>query len=315
MVFAIYSVASAGTALWSTTHSGASAVAVTNGSFSVNIGSLDANGVNIAMDTPPYYLGVKVGTNAEMTPRIQLGFSPFAMTAKNMSNIYEVGGNVGIGTTGPSRALDVVGTIYSSSSVQTAGPVYAQGGSLFLGYNQVGSNTASEMKIGQFGSSFMTLYSNNAEALRITTSGNVGIGTTGPTQKLDVVGTILQSGIYYNRYVTATSVTFPVQMGPGNENQTGLYLIYVNSVNMTAYPRSSGTQFGIFLFQYGCGGGQCSNQTNDFQVTTVAKVGTFTPSFSYAINSGVITMSGLPCSASYSCAVKVIDQGVTAAIN
>ena len=74
MVFAIYSVASAGTALWSETQT----VAVTNGVFSVNIGSTDANGVNLAMDTPPYYLGIKVGTNAEMSPRIQLAFSPFA---------------------------------------------------------------------------------------------------------------------------------------------------------------------------------------------------------------------------------------------
>ncbi len=80
IVFAIYTVASGGTAAWSETQT----VATTNGAFAVNIGANDANGVNLALDTPPYYLGVKVGANAEMSPRVLLAFSPFSFVAKNV---------------------------------------------------------------------------------------------------------------------------------------------------------------------------------------------------------------------------------------
>ena len=50
------------------------------------------------------------------------------------------------------------------------------------------NRSTGEVKIGGLSNAgyFPTFYSNNAEAMRITTSGNVGIGTTSPTSKLQV---------------------------------------------------------------------------------------------------------------------------------
>ena len=62
MHFSIYDVATGGSALWSETQS----VTVSNGVYSVNLG--DVTPINLTFDAQ-YYLGVKVGTDSEMTPR------------------------------------------------------------------------------------------------------------------------------------------------------------------------------------------------------------------------------------------------------
>jgi len=62
IVFTIYDAPSSGNVLWSETQS----VAVNQGVFDVNLGSI--NPINLPFDIP-YFMGIKVGTDAEMTPR------------------------------------------------------------------------------------------------------------------------------------------------------------------------------------------------------------------------------------------------------
>jgi len=76
VVFALYNVATAGAALYTETQT----VTVSNGLFSVNIGSVTTLPTTL-WTQPALFLGIKVGTDAEMTPRQTLGAVAFAERA------------------------------------------------------------------------------------------------------------------------------------------------------------------------------------------------------------------------------------------
>lgn len=89
-------------------------------------------------------------------------------------------GNVGIGTATPSEKLSVIGNIRIDNGA-------ADGGQLVLA-----SSGFSDWNIDNFSGSLRAYYG-GTEYIRLTSSGNLGIGTTSPTSgyKLDVVGSIL----------------------------------------------------------------------------------------------------------------------------
>jgi hypothetical protein len=78
MVFALYDAPEGGTALWSETQT----VAVANGIFSVRLGLVTPFPPDLF--TGPRYLGVKVGSDAEMTPRLPFDTAPFAFSAEQL---------------------------------------------------------------------------------------------------------------------------------------------------------------------------------------------------------------------------------------
>jgi len=85
MVFTIYDVSTGGTPLWSETRS----VEVSGGIYSVNLGEVSA--LSLPFDKP-YYLGVKVGADSEMVPRVALTSTPYAIRAGYTDNV-ELGDN------------------------------------------------------------------------------------------------------------------------------------------------------------------------------------------------------------------------------
>jgi hypothetical protein len=103
-------------------------------------------------------------------------------------------GNVGIGTTSPSTGYG--GTINNARFAIRSGTVgQSNGTSIFLigGDNNHYSSITAEHTGGgstylSFGTS--TGATNPTEKMRIDSSGNVGIGTTSPRQKLDITGSI-----------------------------------------------------------------------------------------------------------------------------
>jgi hypothetical protein len=126
ILFSIYNTSSEGSSLWSHTYN----VSVTNGLFNVILGDSGAP-INLPFDTT-YWLGIKVGDDPELSPRIKLTSVGYAYRAKVADSAVVAGSggggggwvdegavvrlesgtdSVGIGTTTPAAKFDVRGTV------------------------------------------------------------------------------------------------------------------------------------------------------------------------------------------------------------
>ena len=112
---------------------------------------------------------------ATPSSKVQLGFNDISGStytfAPALTAMYN--GNVGIGTTSPDVPLDVQGAIQASES-----------GGDFIRMQTDGTNNIFDVNSGAY--VFRT--SGFAERMRIASAGNVGIGTTNPSAKLDING-------------------------------------------------------------------------------------------------------------------------------
>ena len=82
MTFALYNGATGGSPIWQE----AKLIAVADGVFNTLLG--DVTPLNLDFKTP-YWLGVKVGAAAEMTPRVKLTASGYSLNAQAVGG-YEV---------------------------------------------------------------------------------------------------------------------------------------------------------------------------------------------------------------------------------
>ena len=92
-------------------------------------------------------------------------------------------GNVGIGTTSPANKLHIEG-----GNIQLSDSKHITWG--FGGNNAIYGNNTND---------FIKIFTNGAERLIVNSSGNVGIGTTSPSEKLDVDDYITHLGFFRER--------------------------------------------------------------------------------------------------------------------
>jgi hypothetical protein len=81
MIFRLYTTATGGTPLWTEQWTGSNGVRVSDGLFNVMLGSLTTLPQSVIAGRSQLFLGITVGTDDEMQPRVQLGNVPFAVQA------------------------------------------------------------------------------------------------------------------------------------------------------------------------------------------------------------------------------------------
>jgi hypothetical protein len=215
--------------------------------------------------------------------------------------ILNSNGNVGIGTTSPGAKLEVNGNIkLSSTAGQTATP-----SNIWLGNDYSNGTTRDKLKIYLYNSgteqygftvgnqSDIQYHSNqehdfyvaNSLKVRINQSGNVGIGTTSPGEKLEVAGNILfnNSGeAWIKGYDNYHSIKFRA-----------------GGTNKTEYYEYGGTLAAGLGHKFFTGG--TTNQTLKFQVADDGAyfsgnvgIGTTSPSDTLEVEGGVTITSETP---------------------
>jgi trimeric autotransporter adhesin len=154
--------------------------------------------------------------------------SPYQWSTLPTQMVIDGNGNVGVGTTSPTQKLEVNGNIkLSSTAGATATPSF-----IWLGNDYSNGTTRDKLKIylynsgtEQYGFSVGSIgdvqyhsnsthdfYVNNGNAVRINSSGNVGIGTTSPGEKLEVNGVAKASGFISGNF-TASTQGFSIEGG------------------------------------------------------------------------------------------------------
>ena len=174
------------------------------------------------------------------------------------------GGNVGIGTSSPSQRLDVSGNARVGGGGNPEFTISGTDGAYtgLLNINAAGGGISKIIANG--GSNILAIETNGGERMRITSGGNVGIGTSSPARTLDINGTIAW-GASSGRYMYAGGTSHIFAYSDSNLN---------------------------LLYSGGSGGFGINNAADSariFQVTDAGNVGigTFSPAYRLDVNGDI----------------------------
>jgi hypothetical protein len=253
---------------------------------------------------------ISIGTNDNFNLSLETSGTP-KMTVFN-------NGNIGINEASPEGKLHVTAGSAGTVTAQTSSVgVFESGGNAYLSLlsptshysgvvmggptNPYGSyvswnhdNLALKVATNHLGGSIQILAGTEQEALRITSTGNVGIGTTSPSEKLTVSGNISASG-----NIAAQSSTIPVTVTDVVANKTfsdvdtNKVFHFSNSFPLTAiFPSTLSDGFSVAIMNTGTSTLHLSTN-NTYKAIGDVITDQYAGAYVYKANSEIFAVGGL----------------------
>ena len=195
----------------------------------------------LATSTSSTTPSISTGASGSLVYRNEYGY----LYATNTLSISSTTGSVGIGAGAPASIGN--NSLYSTGVIMAGSDLVAGNG------RSIGFSNGTVGMTGNVTSGYLTLQTSATEALRIVSTGLVGIGTTAPSATLHVSGTGMVTGKMSVGYATAQlgpqmlSVNGSVAFGNGNNHifvQGGTNLAFTSDAGGTTYYTFSGNQTG-----------------------------------------------------------------------
>jgi hypothetical protein len=236
-----------GTALWTETQN----VTTVDGIFRVALGSVTAFPANFNFNWDGLYLGIKVGADTEMTPRVQMAAVPFAFNAQQVAGL---------------TVQDAAGLASTSGTLQVANAKTVKFADAFTTANAMtfGSGTTGTVTLGT-GTNTLQFSTTNNTAVTLPTSGTLLTNTTTAIQTVtstQTTGTVL--GIADSTGLTGAITGFNLALTSttNSQNKTGI-----------AFDLSGGSS-GTYYDLYGTGGTWNITRAGVLTVTSCVGCGT-----------------------------------------
>jgi len=171
VVFTLYDASSGGNTLWTETDS----VTTTSGIFQVALGATTLFPGSLNFNSDSIYLGIKVGSDAEMTPRIRFSAVPYAFNAAQLDGVVATQSANGFNLQGGTSTSSVA-SFNTASGALTFEPGIAEG--LTLDTNggaalNIGNSNATSLVFGNS--------SNNPTFTFNNGTGTISFGGSGTT--------------------------------------------------------------------------------------------------------------------------------------
>ena len=133
-------------------------------------------------------------------------------------NIIDVNDKIGIYNDDPQETLDVGGNIRASEGIRIDAfkkiKLFGTSDNYHIDYRTFTTSTSGNMIFSNIGTGGLILKTADTDRLNILNNGNVGIGTTNPTEKLEINGNI--------KFSTGASIDSTTTLG-ANQNDLSIY--------------------------------------------------------------------------------------------
>ena len=245
-----------GNALFVNNNTGYVGIGTTSPSVKLEVNGYIRNlNSDIDINTDGYGLSFGSGDAKIVETSYKLGFLTWTGSALTEKMSILGNGNIGIGTTSPVDKLHLEdtntgATIYQRFTNDGTGSTATDG-------LRIGLNSIEEPLFWNFENTNMKFATNNALRMVIDNTGKVGIGTTTPQNKLNVVGDGNFTGSIYSQGINLTAITSSgyVTSSQLAGNITNFYLNTSNQfsyINTTNFPNlnniylNTSNQFGYY---------------------------------------------------------------------